>query len=84
MTLQQLRYFRALAETQHYTRTAEKLMVSQPSLSYAMAELEKELGAPLFRKQGRNVLLTEAGRPFAARVNKALDELEEIVCRCME
>lgn len=75
MTLQQLQYFRQLAETQHYTRTAEKLMVSQPSLSYAIAELEKELGTPLFRKQGRNVVLTEAGRIFAKHVDHALDEL---------
>lgn len=75
MTLQQLQYFCALAESQHYTRTAEKLMISQPSLSFAISGLEKELGTRLFQKQGRNVVLTEAGRMFSLRVNRALDEL---------
>ena len=62
MTLQQLQYFRELARTQHYTRAAERLMVSQPSLSYAISELEKELGAALFRKDRKKTTLTEEGK----------------------
>lgn len=77
MTLQQLQYFRELARTQHYTRAAERLMVSQPSLSYAMGLLEKELGVKLFQKKGRGVVLTPAGHLFARRVDTALSELDK-------
>ena len=77
MTLQQLQYFRELARTQHYTRAAERLMVSQPSLSYAMGLLEKELGVKLFQKKGRGVMLTPAGHLFARRVDAALGELDK-------
>ena len=61
MNLQQLYYFKTIAELEHYTRAAEKLLISQPSLSYAMSELERELGASLFVKQGRGVVLTKFG-----------------------
>ena len=50
MTLLQLQYFTVLSETLHYTRASEKLHISQPSLSYAIGELEKELGVKLFQK----------------------------------
>ena len=46
MNLDYLRYFVKLAEVRHYTRAAEQLCISQPSLSHAMAQLEEELGAP--------------------------------------
>lgn len=46
MNLQQLYYFKTIAELEHYTRAAEKLLISQPSLSYAMSELERELARP--------------------------------------
>ena len=64
MNLQQLYYFKTIAELEHYTRVAEKLLISQPSLSYAMSELERELGASLFVKQGRGVVLTKFGRVY--------------------
>ena len=43
MTLLQLQYFQVLARVLHYTRAAEELHISQPSLSYSISELEKEL-----------------------------------------
>lgn len=46
MNLPHLRYFVELAHTQHYTRAAERLCITQPSLSHAMAQLEMELGVP--------------------------------------
>lgn len=76
MNLQQLYYFKTIAELEHYTRAAEKLLISQPSLSYAMSELERELGASLFVKQGRGVVLTKFGRVFLEHTQKSLDELE--------
>jgi len=64
MTLYQLYYFRKLAELQHFTKSAAELFISQSSLSLSMKNLEKELGTPLFQKEGRNVVLTSAGEEF--------------------
>ena len=64
MNLSHLYYFRTLARVQHYTRAAEQLFITQPTLSNAVSQLEKELGIPLFQKEGRNVRLTKQGREF--------------------
>lgn len=53
MTLLQLQYFETLARVLHYTRAAEELHIAQPSLSYSIGELEKELGVKLFEKENR-------------------------------
>lgn len=84
MNLQQLYYFKAIAEEEHYTRAAEKLRITQPSLSYAMSELERELGAPLFRKSGRNIALTQYGSAFLQYANRSLQELENGKLRVRE
>lgn len=76
MNLNQLYYFQAIAKLQHFSRAAEQLHISQPSLSYAMSSLEKELGTQLFEKQGRNVALTKYGRIFLEHVDASLAELE--------
>lgn len=77
MNLNQLYYFRTLAEYQHYTKAAAKLYISQPSLSNAMKSLEKELGCILLKKSGRNVTLTEYGRMFYNTVCSTLNILDE-------
>ena len=64
MNLYHLRYFVELAHTRHYTRAAERLCITQPSLSHAIAQLERELGVPLFEKSGRNTELTRFGEQF--------------------
>lgn len=76
MNLNQLRYFAALAHLEHYTKTAEELQISQPSLSHAMNTLEKEIGTALFQKQGRNVVLTKYGRLFLEYVEESLKTLD--------
>lgn len=77
MTLQQLIYFREVARTCHFTRAAEKLFVSQSSLSHAVQELESEIGAPLFlRKNGKRISLTKYGECFLEYVERALTEIE--------
>ncbi len=76
MNLQQLYYFKKVAELEHYTKSAEELMISQPCLSYSIADLEKELNAPLFLKKGRNIKLTKYGHAFLIHVDKALGEIE--------
>ena len=53
MELLQLKYFLLLCESQHVSKTAEKLNISQPSLSSTIKKLEKELGVPLFVRKGR-------------------------------
>lgn len=74
--LRQLRYFLAVADCQSFTRGAEKVAVSQPSLSIQIASLEEELGAPLFDRLGRQVALTEAGRLFRDHAQRVLRETE--------
>lgn len=76
MNLKHLHYFRTLAHNEHYTKAAEKLSITQPSLSHAISELEKELGTYLFEKKGRNIKLTKQGKFFLDYVEVALKELE--------
>ncbi|MEU5687214.1 LysR family transcriptional regulator [Streptomyces venezuelae] len=71
MQFQQLHYFVAVAETRHFTRAAEEVHVSQPSLSQQIRALEKELGAELFSRARGNITLTDAGEallPLARRI----------------
>jgi DNA-binding transcriptional LysR family regulator len=71
MQFQQLLYFVAVTETRHFTRAAEQVHVSQPSLSQQIRALEKELGAALFSRARGNVALTDAGEallPLARRI----------------
>ncbi|AOT62336.1 MULTISPECIES: LysR family transcriptional regulator [Streptomyces] len=71
MQFQQLVYFVAVAETRHFTRAAERVHVSQPSLSQQIRALEKELGAELFSRARGNIALTDAGEallPLARRI----------------
>lgn len=74
--LRQLKYFLAVAECQSFTRGAEKVAVSQPSLSIQIAALEDELGAPLFDRLGRHVALTEAGRLLQDHAQRVMRETE--------
>ncbi len=76
MNLSQLYYFVALAKTEHYSKTAEMLAITQPSLSHAIANLEDELCTCLFEKRGRNVALTKYGRVFLEYATESLQILE--------
>ena len=62
MELTQLKYFYAVAENLHVTKTAEQLHIAQPALTQSIRRLENELGYPLFAAKGRNIILTEYGR----------------------
>jgi len=77
MTLEQIYYFKKLAELQHYSKAAAELYISQPSLSYSIKNLEKELGSPLFQRNGRNVVLTKYGKEFYKYVVEVLEKLED-------
>lgn len=77
MELYQLRYFKMVAETEHFTRAAELLHISQPSLSKSISNLETELGVQLFERHKRAVYLNDYGRALLNRVNQILLKVEE-------
>ena len=77
VTLHQLLYFRTLARIQHYTKASQVLFISQPSLSHAISELEKELSVSLFERQGKKISLSPQGEVFLRSVEEALDKLDE-------
>lgn len=73
MTLMQLRCFVALAEELNFTRVAEKLFVSQTTISYQIKSLEHELGAELFERSTKAVSITPAGRHIYKDIKLAID-----------
>ena len=76
VTLQQLKYFKALAENGHLTRTAEQFFITQTSLSNTIIHLEKQLGFKLFDRVGRSLQLNEVGRQYLVYITQALTALE--------
>ena len=79
MNLYHLRYFVTLAHLEHYTKAADVLAITQPSLSHAISSLEEELGVKLFEKNGRNVSLTKYGKTFLTDVEETLNRLDSSV-----
>lgn len=78
MELQKLRQFYTVAKYQHITKAAAELYIAQPSLTQAIASLEKELDVPLFVKRGRNIVLTEYGEYLKGRLDTLLPEIDAI------
>ncbi|WP_063011539.1 LysR family transcriptional regulator [Nocardia kruczakiae] len=76
MELQQMRYVVAVAETNSFTRAAERCLVVQSALSHQIARLERELGAKLFERTSRRVRLTPAGVAFLPAARQCLDAAE--------
>ena len=77
MEFRQLRYFTVLADELSFTRAARLLHVSQPPLSFQIASLETELGARLFDRTSRSVVLSEAGKAFLPHAQAVLARLDE-------
>ena len=84
MDLKQLEYFRHVAELGSFTNAAAFLSVGQPTLSRQIADLEMEIGQELFDRNGRGVVLTQAGcqllehtRGILMQVGRARQELED-------
>jgi LysR family transcriptional regulator, cyn operon transcriptional activator len=72
----QLQYFLAAAETLHFSKAAESLFVTQPTLSHQLGELEAQLGVLLFERQGKAVRLTQAGEIFRDHARRSMEEIE--------
>lgn len=77
MELRHLRYFVAVAEAQHFTRAAKALGMEQPPLSQQVQALEREIGAPLFKRLPRGVSLTDAGHAFLEDARRILRDAEQ-------
>ena len=78
MTLDQLRYFQAACKYDGVSRAAEILNLSQPSVSNAIANLEKEFGVELFIRQRKRLLLTEEGRAMFDMAENLLLQADDI------
>ena len=72
MELRHLRYFVAVADHGGISHAAERLHIAQPAVSRQIRDLEAELGVALLLREGRRVLLTDAGRAFAERARAVL------------
>ena len=73
MNLKQFRYVLTLANEGTFSKAAEKLNISQPSLSQYIKNIEKEIGTVLFERTGSNVRLTDAGRVYIEAGRKIID-----------
>jgi LysR family nitrogen assimilation transcriptional regulator len=76
MNLRQLQYFIEVSELESVTKAANRLHVTQPALSRHMRALERDLGVRLFDRDGRGIILTNAGLVFRDRIRAVLRELD--------
>lgn len=82
ITLRQFQIFIAVAETKQVTRASKKLFLTQSAVSMALAELENQLGGPLFDRHGRSLLLNDRGRyllPMAKNITHQVRNIEALL-----
>lgn len=77
MDIQELEAFWWIAQTGSFNRAAEKLYLTQPSVTARIQALEKELGQPLFERKPRGVRLTDAGRVLLPHAERVLQDLRK-------
>ncbi|NQY26580.1 MAG: LysR family transcriptional regulator [Piscirickettsiaceae bacterium] len=75
MELRHLRYFKVVAELQHFHKAANKLHITQPALSSQIKQLEQELNSKLFERVGRGVKLSGSGELVLSSANRILNEV---------
>lgn len=79
MTLKQLEYFLAIAETESITQAAEILHVSQPPLSLQLKALEDEFGVPLFERTRKGLTITQSGRLLEQRAQEIFELINQTI-----
>ena len=79
MDIRILRYFLTVAKEQNFTKAAEQLNITQPTLSRQLAAFEEELGTALFIRGSRSITLTEAGILLKRRALEIIDLEEKIL-----
>ena len=79
MEIRHLRYFLAVAEAGSFSRAADRLGISQPSVSQQMRDLETGLRVPLFQRRGKRILLTPSGLIFQEHARAVLRQLENFM-----
>lgn len=79
MELRHLRYCLALAEVQNFTRAAQRVHVTQSTLSHQIRQLEVELGVDLFHRHGKAVTITESGRAFVDQIQPIVEAVDAAV-----
>ena len=79
MELRVLRYFLTVAKEQSFTKAANQLHITQPTLSRQLADLEDELGTLLFNRTGRNITLTDEGLLLKRRALEIIDLEDKII-----
>lgn len=84
MTLTQLKYVIAVADTGSMNEAAKRLFIAQPSLSQSLKELEKEIGIEIFIRNNRGVVLTEAGAEFLGYARQVTEQYELMESRYIE
>ncbi len=77
-TLRQLGYLVALSQDLHFRRAAERMNVTQPTLSLQIQELERQLGASLIERKSGRIMLTPLGREIVERSRVVLSQVEDI------
>lgn len=77
--LRQLEYLVALSQELHFRRAAERVNVTQPTLSSQIQELERILKAPLVERSASNVALTPLGRHVVERAKRVLSDVQDII-----
>lgn len=78
MNFNQLQYFCEISKCGSFTKAAETLHVTQPSLSKAVSSLEEELGCQLFIRKKGGLVLTDSGKVFLAQAQVVLQEMEKL------
>jgi LysR family transcriptional regulator, low CO2-responsive transcriptional regulator len=76
-TLHQLKVFEAAARHSSFTRAAEELFLTQPTVSMQIKQLTKSVGLPLFEQVGKRLYLTEAGRELFATCRQIFDTIAQ-------
>src|SRR3954451_4668360 len=79
LDIRHLRYFLAVAEAGSFSRAADRLGISQPSVSQQMRDLEAGLRVPLFQRRGKRILLTPRGLIFQEHARALLHQVENLL-----